>query len=234
MSIISTQMQGWLNANPGQTPQNYYGAMGIPHAPRPPVRTPVANYQAPAEIPPKQPAAGYQTNPNTPYYTQPNGAHVVNGQWVNPNQPQGSAGSQGGQANIQTNISPSPIYTPNMTQLAVNQAVADNTPDLRNAMKAFDRPGVSRSAGTVAAAMPTVAASQLAQREAAATIPMLDEIANQKHQLAGEVAREQQALEMGNLLNRLNQTRQQQQIGNAQNQLGQLGNGLSLLQSLLG
>lgn len=138
------------------------------------------------------------------------------------------------QSQVQTNITPQSIYTPEMTQWAVNQAVADNTPDLRNAMKQFDRPGVSRGSGTMAAAMPAVAASQLAQREAAANIPFLDNMANQKHMMSGEIARENQALEMGNLLNRLNSTRQQEYLGGRQNDLSQLAQNSSLLQSLFG
>ena len=185
------------------------------------------------------PASGYQTGspaitPQTPLFTQPNGARPVNGQWVQPNAQQGTAGAQGGQANIQTNITPQSIYTPQQTQWAVNQAVAENTPDLRSAMKQFDRPGVSRSAGTMAAAMPTVANAQLAQREAAAQIPLLDEIANQKHLLTGEVAREGQALDMAGLLNRLNATRGQQQLAGRQNDLQQQQQQGSLLQALLG
>lgn len=188
---------------------------------------------------PRPPASGYQTGnpaitPQTPLFTQPNGAQAVNGQWVQPNAQQGTTGAQGGQAQVQTNITPQSIYTPQMTQWAVNQAVAENTPDLRSAMKQFDRPGVSRSAGTMAAALPTVASAQLAQREAASQIPLLDEIANQKHLLTGEVAREGQALEMGGMLNRLNATRQQQQLAGRQNDLNQLQQNGGLLQALLG
>lgn len=128
---------------------------------------------------------------------------------------------------VTSTIRPTNIYTPQMTQAAVNNAVAQNTPDFRFAMKANYTPGVSRSAGSMAAAMPSVTGDILGQRKSAAEIPLLDEIANQKHMMAGQVGRESESLAMANLLSRLNALKQRDALNN-------LGTSSNLLLSLLG
>lgn len=216
-------------------PENYRKGQkpAAPHnGPRPPMMTTGPTGPRPGDKQYLPPATGYQQTAAPPAGgAAPTAPGATTGAVP---MPAAAPPLPGTQSQVQTNITPQSIYTPEMTQWAVNQAVADNTPDLRNAMKQFDRPGVSRSAGTMAAAMPAVAASQLAQREAAANIPFLDNMANQKHMMSGEIARENQALEMGNLLNRLNSTRQQQYLGGRQNDLSQLAQNSSLLQSLFG
>lgn len=139
----------------------------------------------------------------------------------------GGTGGGGGTPTVQTSITPTNIYTPQMTAQAVNQAVASNTPDMRFAMKQNTQPGVSRSAGTMAGAMPAFSKAALSQRQAAAEIPLLDEIANQKHMMAGQVARENEGLQLANLLSRLQSLRDRESLGNA-------GNLQNILLSMLG
>jgi hypothetical protein len=163
------------------------------------------------------------------------GIHLANPTEWGADQPpqQGATGgggfnsNTGGTAQINPSINPQAIYSPEMTKHAVNQAVAANTPDLRSAMKMFDRPGLSRSAGTVSAAMPFVAEQALAGRQAASEIPLRDEIANQRHLLSGEVAREGEVQGLYDLLNRLNSL-------NQRNYLSDLNRNLSLADSLFG
>jgi hypothetical protein len=128
----------------------------------------------------------------------------------------------GGPPTVQTSINPTPIYTPQMTNQAVNQAFATAMPDLNSVVKQFDRPGVSRSAGTMAAAMPQMAEGALTAMQAQAEIPLQDMMANQQHLMAGEVAREQQGLDLANLLAR------NQQIA-TRGQLGMQGQNMNLL-----
>lgn len=139
----------------------------------------------------------------------------------------GSGASPTGQATVQTTITPQSIYTPQMTQQAVNQATATNTPDMRWAMKQNMRPGTSRSAGSMAAAMPGFSGDILTGNKAQAEIPLLDEIANQKHLLGGQVAREDQALSLANLMSRLNSLNQRKALNSA-------GNAQNILLSMLG
>lgn len=163
---------------------------------------------------------------------KPNGGMSSNGK-PKPNFGGGGGGTGGsgapanGQANVQTTITPQSIYTPQMTQQATNQAVATNTPDMRMAMKQNTQPGISRSAGSMAAAMPGFSQSALTGNKAQAEIPLLDEIANQKHLMGGQVAREDQALSLANLMSRLNSLNQRQALNSA-------GNAQNILLSLLG
>jgi hypothetical protein len=138
----------------------------------------------------------------------------------------GGGGPGSGPIQVQTTITPTSLYSPTQTQHAVNQAFADNVPDANAAMKPFDRPGVSRSAGTQAAALPGMAQDMSQAMEARASIPMQDAIANQQHLMAGEVAREQQGLDLATLLQRQNQIGQR-------GQMGQMQQNMSLLDALL-
>lgn len=110
---------------------------------------------------------------------------------------------QGGQ--ISTSIQPQGIYEPWMTQYATNQLRADALAgaDPFYAQKAFDRPGVSRSAGTLSAAMPGIARSHAAARQIGAGVPLSDAIANYGNVLGGEIEREQEALGYGSLYARM-------------------------------
>ncbi len=144
-----------------------------------------------------------------------------------PTSPSGTTPAPTAMPTVQTTITPTNLYTPQMTQAAVNQAIASNTPDSRFAQKANYTPGVSRSAGTLAAATPALTQGIWAQRQGAAEIPLLDEIANQKHMLAGQVGRENEAQSLASLMQRLNLLHQQESNNSASNYQ-------SVLMSLLG
>jgi hypothetical protein len=133
----------------------------------------------------------------------------------------------GGVPQVQTSINPAPLYTPAMTNQAANRAFDENLVDMRTAMKLGDRPGVSRSAGSISSALPIVGQGLQAGMQARAAIPLQDEIANQQHLFGGEVAREQQGLDLASLLAR------QQQIQNQAN-LGLQGQNISLVNLLAG
>jgi len=137
-------------------------------------------------------------------------------------------------ANIQTGINPTAPYTQQMTNAAVNNAFAANTPDLNYAMKAFDRPGVSRSAGTAGAAIGSLGQLAGNQMQAQAQIPFGDYFANQQSMLGGETAREGAALDQYGLMNQLTGANNQLALGNRTNQIGDVQQFLSLYQYLMG
>jgi hypothetical protein len=114
-----------------------------------------------------------------------------------------------------------------MTQQASNRAFDENVIDMRTAMKQGDRPGVSRSAGSVSSALPIVGQGMIQGMQARAAIPLQDNIANQQHLMAGEVAREQEAQDLASLLARQSQI--QNQAG-----LGLQRQNVSLLDALMG
>lgn len=127
-------------------------------------------------------------------------------------QKQQQGGQQGGQQQSelpvirpQTSITVGDIYSPRQTRAATNQAIAAQhaQADLRQAMKQFDRPGISRSAGSAAAALPTVVQANMGAAQAAVGIPLLDAIANAQHVLGAQTARENEAIGWGNLGMRL-------------------------------
>jgi len=122
---------------------------------------------------------------------------------------------QGGVGQIQTSITPKPIYQPWMTTTAVNtaQAKADQASNAPYLMKMFDRPGVSRSDAHFAAIAPIVAENQINAANARATIPFEDTVANERNLFLGQVARENEALNLGNLLARIAEAQQQSQFG---------------------
>lgn len=138
-------------------------------------------------------------------------------------------GSFAGIGNIQTSIQPKPIYQPWMTTTAVNtaQAQADQASNAPYLMKMFDRPGVSRSDAHFAAIAPLVAENQVNAATARATIPFEDAAANERNLFLGQVARENEGLQLGNLLARFAEAQQQ-------SQLGQLSRYSNLLSGLVG
>ena len=140
----------------------------------------------------------------------------------------------GAQGNVGLNFNPRPVYQPWQTAHAVNQQVADQTPDANYAQKAFDGRGMSRSAGTLSAAMPAMSRQLSAGLLGSAAQPMEDYIANQQNMFSGEVNRSGMANRMGGLLNTLQGTQNQYNLGSRNNQLTQQGQMLSLLQALLG
>lgn len=130
---------------------------------------------------------------------------------------------------ISTSINPQPIYNQSHTNAAVSvaKALQDQIADPRYQMKQFSRQGASQDAGTLYAAMPAISAAKSAGLLAQAAIPLEDLIANQKHLLSGEMAREDEAMGWGNLI-----ARQYDSLIGRQTQ--NTSNFLSILASLLG
>lgn len=149
--------------------------------------------------------------------------------------PQGAAPAQPGQSpgqslfNVQTSIEPQPIYSPIQTQYSKNQAMADayQQSSFPWLLKQFDRPGMSRSQGTIGAATPQYVQGLANAGMAQQAIPFQDAAANAQNMLQGETAREQEAQGLARVLAGFQGSNQNAQIAQ-QNQL------LSLLSQLLG
>lgn len=145
-------------------------------------------------------------------------------------QPQSGGSFGGGQlGQISTSIQPQGIYDPWMTDVAVNQAVAnaDQRSNLQTLMGGFDTPGVSRSSRHAALAAPQMAQHQLTAADAKARIPFEDLMANQRNMFLGQVARENEGLGLGNLSARLYEAKNQ-------DALSRMNQSLGYLQSLIG
>jgi len=139
--------------------------------------------------------------------------------------PMGPGGGQGMQSSavqgMQSGIAPvtttidagRDIYDPNFIQRAVNQQVgqAHTMGDPRYQMERFTRPGMSRDAGTMAAAMPGIAGAQAAASDAQTRIPLEAELANRQHRLSGETARAGEANALGSLMSQLQRIRDSEQ-----------------------
>lgn len=138
-----------------------------------------------------------------PQYAQRRG-----GMMMNANPAQAAAPAQTGQSpgqslfNVQTSIEPQPIYSPQQTQYAKNQAMADayQQSSMPWLLKQFDRPGMSRSAGTVAQALPQYAQGMASAGLAQQAIPFQDAAANAQNMLQGQVAREHEAQGLAGVL----------------------------------
>lgn len=139
----------------------------------------------------------------------------------------------GGQSSVTTSITPGTIYSPQATQHAVNQARATAAMNANPlfAQKQFDRPGLSRSVGTMAAAMPTIADALSSGRAAATALPFADAAANAAHLLAGQTARDQEGLGLASINQMLSATQQNFDQSQRQNQMALL---MQLLQGLGG
>ena len=113
----------------------------------------------------------------------------------------GTLNNSMGSLNLNTSITPQPLYSPELTQAGVNQvrAEADQAANLPWLMKQHDSPGVSRSAGTLGLVAPKAGAIAAGGQENAANLILDDSIANQKNMLAGEIARGAEARGMGGL-----------------------------------
>jgi len=94
------------------------------------------------------------------------------------------------------------IYSPAQTAAATAQAVsqANQMGSADVAMKQFERPGMSRGAGTMAAALPQIAAAQAAAARARTEIPMQHRLANTKFAGMQQAAQGQEALDLYSLL----------------------------------
>lgn len=94
------------------------------------------------------------------------------------------------------------IYSPAQTAAATAQAVsgANQMASADVAMKPMERPGVSRGAGTMAAALPQIAAAQAAAARARTEIPMQHRLANTNFQAQQQFAQGQEAMSLYDLL----------------------------------
>lgn len=112
---------------------------------------------------------------------------------------------------INTSIQPTGIYSPQQTQQAMHQGVANaqqgaNMPWLQSQMR---RPGMSvNSPATQSRALPQFAGALAQGNEAQWAIPMEDMIANASHLLQGQTAREDEALGWGRLQSLMNTAQQ--------------------------
>lgn len=115
-------------------------------------------------------------------------------------------GGGGGFGTINTSITPQNIYSPRLTNMAVNQAAANaatqgNLPFL---LQQAARPGIGyKSPSRMSAVMPQVARASVDANTARYAIPFSDATANAKNLLAGQVAREGEALGWGGLQNKM-------------------------------
>lgn len=140
----------------------------------------------------------------------------------------------GAQGNVQLAFHPQNVYQPYQTAHAVNQQTADYTPDPNFMQKRFDGHGQSRSAGTLAAAMPQMSQQLTSGLLAGASQPLQDYTANQQNMQQGEINQSATANRAGGLLNALQGTNNQFALGTGANQLNQQAAFLSLLQQLMG
>lgn len=167
-----------------------------------PAPNPVSRFGGPFSGPTDRQAAGFGGI----------GGRMINGQWFPFSPPQqqqappsappagggpavgdGAGGVGGGSPNlVNTSIQPSGVFSPDQTQIATNQAVADSIIPLDFAMKPFIRPGASRSNSTVGAALPAFSAGLLSAANAQAQIPLFDRLTNLNQRRLGEVAREEE------------------------------------------
>lgn len=140
-----------------------------------------------------------------------------------PQQPQSTT------PNIQTTITPQNVFTPQQTTSAVNQAIAQAQMQAnpRLLMKQLDRPGVSRSAGQLAAIAPQAQDIMSQAALAAQQIPFSDAATNAQNMLRGETARDQEGLGLAQILAQMNAANQGYETS------GNLGI-LGIIQSLLG
>lgn len=133
-----------------------------------------------------------------------------------------------GVSQIQTTIQPRDIYTQQMTQQRVNQAMADahQRGNMSQLLKQFDRSGVSRSGRNTFAALPQYAQSRSDAVQAQAAIPLADEAANQQNRLRGEIAQGLEFNQLARLLlgqQSLNNWVQQSNLSGIGNILGSIG-----------
>lgn len=138
----------------------------------------------------------------------------------------GGTGGTGGLGSITTSITPKSVYTPLMTQLAVNQAVSDSRLTPTSVAKQFMRPGVSASQSTKYRSAPALAAGFSMGAQQAAGIPLADNIANEQNLMAGQLAKHQEWTGLAQLLLKqlgLQQTVDQSQLGNLSQLLAMLG-----------
>lgn len=126
--------------------------------------------------------------------------------------------------NVRTTINPQRLYSDLQTQQAENliRAEAAQNANLPYLMKSMDRPGVSRGAGQMAMAGAKAGNILSAGDEGAANLFFQDYLANQKHLLEGQTAREREAIGLSNILARLQEAQQEAEMRSLSNQMGLL------------
>lgn len=210
------------------------GGGGGYHPPQGPWQTPTMYSQTPGPgmgndmRVPGQPQG--PVGPNTP---PPNITRPPMGQWQGiqgrppitqqtPQQPQSLLG------NVTGTITPMSIFSPQMTNQAANLAQSDyeRAASPNYLLKQFDRPGVSRSAGSMSAAIPLMAQLRGQGALEAANVRAGDEMANRQSMLQGQVAQGNEGLNLMQLLSQL------QNVGR-QNDYNTFSNGLGLLRGFL-
>lgn len=107
-------------------------------------------------------------------------------------------------ASVTTTPRPTEVFnaaqTRGQTNQAINAALMAGDPDV--AMKRFDRPGISRSAGTYASAIPQMAAAQSNAAQAMMHTPLMHELLNRNVAAQGQAQQGEEALSLFDLLRR--------------------------------
>ena len=134
------------------------------------------------------------------------------------------AAPQGGQ-NITTSITPQGVYSPESTQAATNQQMADISArnGLRTLLHSTDRPGVSRSASSIAAVMPDIADARAQSGYSQQAIPFGDAAKNAQNMLQGQQNRAGEFMGLAGASLGQQQNVFQQQQGNYQALMHALG-----------
>ncbi len=129
-----------------------------------------------------------------------------------------------GQPNIQTSITPGPIYSPQQTQEAVNSAVASQHVPLPWLQSRYAGRGMGvNSPGVIGSVLPTYARGVAAGQQATAQIPFQDTLADAQHILAGQTARENEAQDIYRILSGQDSVNRNFQLNSLQSLLGLLG-----------
>ncbi len=130
---------------------------------------------------------------------------------------------------VTTSIKPRDIFSNQQTAYqrnnAVAQALAGSNP--YEAYKGFDRPGMSRGAGTRRSIAPTMMQGRAQAAEASAMVPFADAAANARNMLSGQVARENEAQGLTGINQQMIDLQNNRDLVNQQNSL-------SILRALMG
>ncbi len=134
-------------------------------------------------------------------------------------------GGSNNTADIQTSITPQGIYSPQQTQEAKNQAVASqqqmaNLPWLQGR---YARPGMSQaSPGIASQALPAYGAALAGAQQARVDIPFQDTRADAANILAGQTAREGEAIDWYRILSGLGAANRGAAVNNSSSLLNML------------
>ncbi len=175
----------------------------------------------------------------TQQYPGPPGSGPGGGSYFNPG---GAAGggsqpSYGSTVQIGGNaIQPKPVYSSSLTNQAMSQIGAENrqSGNLLYNMKQFDRPGVSRSAGSAYAAMGPASQYNVAADSGMANQFLDDTVANEQNMLMGQIARDRESQGLGNLLARSREGDHRKYLSDQRHLFDSLQNPSGLLARMLG